>query len=127
MLGHEAWIKIAHDDLLAAKGLLNLELFSAVAYHAQQSAEKALKAYLVLKRNPAIKTHDLLQLIELCMKFDKDFETIYNPAKHLNPFSTKFRYPSEYDIPDFNDAEAAIKQAQEILNFVIQKTSVKMP
>lgn len=42
-------------------------------------------------------------------------------AKVLNPFSTKFRYPSEYDIPDFADAEFSIKQAQKIVTFTTKK------
>lgn len=55
------------------------------------------------------------------MKVDEDFEKIFDAASYLNPFSTKFRYPTEYDIPDFADAEYAIKQAQKIVSFVIKK------
>lgn len=47
MQNHEAWLAIAQDDLKAAKGLLKLELFSAVAYHSQQAAEKSLKASIL--------------------------------------------------------------------------------
>ena len=47
MHGHEEWLRIAKEDLLAAKALVKIELFSAVVYHCQQSSEKLLKAYLV--------------------------------------------------------------------------------
>jgi hypothetical protein len=41
----------------------------------------------------------------------------------LAPFATKFRYPTEFDIPDFADSESAIKQAQRIVAFVVKKIS----
>lgn len=121
MQSHEAWLSFAQEDLKAAKGLLPLELFSTVTYHSQQCAEKSLKTYLVFKRHQMARTHDLLQLLELCMKFDKDFEKMLEAADTLNPFSVKFRYPSEFDIPDIDIAKTTIKQAQKILNFVMKK------
>lgn len=121
MQSHEAWLKIAQEDLQAAATLLQVELFSAAAYFCQQSAEKSLKAYLIFKKHTILKTHDLLQLSELCIKFDSSFEKVIPAADILNPFSTKFRYPSEYDIPDFDEANNAIEHAQEILTFVLQK------
>ena len=123
MQSHELWLKIVQEDLKAAEGLLAIELFSAVTFHCQQAAEKSLKGYLAFKNQPIIKTHDLIKLVELCMKIDVDFRSIYEEAKLLNPFSTKFRYPTEYDIPDFVDAESAIKQTQKIVRFVIKKIS----
>lgn len=120
---YKAWLRIAQEDLSAAKGLLRLELFSTVTFHCQQAAEKSLKAYLFFNTQSVLKTHDLLLLLELSMHIDKDFKKIINAASYLNPFSTKFRYPTEYDIPDFADAELAIKQAQKIMALVIKKIS----
>ncbi len=124
MQEHEEWLRIAHEDLIVAKDLLKLERFSPVTYHCQQSAEKFLKGYLVLKKHPIIKTHDLTKLIELCSKFDTGFEKMYDKADALNPFSTRFRYPTEFDIPDKVDAELAIKQAKSIMRFVLKKISI---
>ena len=123
MQEHEKWLRIAKEDLLAAKGLVKLELFSAVVYHCQQAAEKALKGYLVYKDQEITKTHDLLKLLESCLTFDTNFRQLYEATKLLNPFSSKFRYPSEFDIPDLADAELAIKHAQSIMAFVVKKIS----
>ena len=123
MQNHEAWLEIAREDLAAAKGLLDLELFSTTAYHCQQAAEKALKAYLVFKKHHVVKSHDLIQLIELSMRFDRDFEKILEAAGVLNPFSTRFRYPSEHDIPDLSDAKNALSLARKIFTFVVKKIS----
>jgi HEPN domain-containing protein len=121
MKNHDKWLQIACEDLLAAKKLVRPKLFSSVAYHCQQSAEKSLKAYLVLKKLPVIKTHDLIKLLELCMTFDQDFKKKFDAANYINPFSTKFRYPTEFDIPNITEAKLAIKYAQSILTFVTKK------
>jgi len=119
----ESWLKFAKDDLSGAKHLLKGEFFSLTTYHCQQAAEKALKGYLVFKNQHISKTHDLTKLIELCRQFDGDFGRLYDEAKLLNPFATKFRYPTEFDIPDFTDAKSAIQQAQKIVTFVVKKVS----
>lgn len=125
MQSHESWLKIARDDLSAAKALVKVELFSQATYHCQQSAEKSLKAYLVLKKQPTIKTHDLIKLVELCMKFDKSFATMLSAAENLNSFSTKFRYPTEYDVPDSADVMTGINYAKVVLTFVVAKVEAK--
>jgi 8-oxo-dGTP pyrophosphatase MutT (NUDIX family)/HEPN domain-containing protein len=123
MQSHEAWLTIAREELLGAKTLLKVELFSTVTYLCQQSAEKSLKAYLSFKKSNLIKTHDLPKLVELCMVHDRTFEEIQDLAEPLNPFSTKFRYPTEEDIPELEDALLAIKQAKKIMTFVAKKIS----
>lgn len=55
------------------------------------------------------------------MFIDRNFEKVFDSANHLNPFSTKFRYPTEFDIPDFADAELATKQAASVMKFVVKK------
>jgi len=123
MQEHERWLNIAIEDLNMAKLALTKELFSPLTYHCQQTAEKALKAYLIYNKQAVIKTHDLTQLLELCIKQDLNFKKLYEQSKQLNPFSSKFRYPTEYDIPDNADAKLAIKHAKYILTFVIKKIS----
>lgn len=111
MLEHERWLAIVKEDLGAAKFLLKGEFFSSVAYHSQQAAEKSLKAFLVFKNRPVLKTHDLDKLLELCMAIDHEFKKLFDAADYINPFSTKFRYPDEFSILDFKGAELAITHA----------------
>lgn len=124
---HERWLHIAQEDLKVAKALLKLKFFSTVTYHCQQSAEKALKGYLVFKKHEIVKTHDLVKLVELCEKFDGQFEKIYDIVDQLNPFATKFRYPTEFDVPDYADAELAVKQAGKIMTFVVKNLVEREP
>jgi len=93
MQEHERWLKIVDEDLKSAKGLLKIEVFSTANYHCQQAAEKVLKAYLVFKNYKTIKTH----------------------------VSTRFRYPTEFDVPGFEDTKNSIRVTQKIINFVRKK------
>ena len=121
MQEHEKWLNIAKYDLKVAKGLQSLEFFTAVVYHCQQAAEKALKGYLVFKGREVTKTHDLIKLLDLCILLDGEFIKKGDAASFLNPLSTKFRYPSDFIIPDCEDADITIKHASSIIRFVIKK------
>ncbi len=120
---HAAWLKIAQDDLRAAKCLIGGELYSSSVSHCQQAAEKALKGFLVFKGQPIVKTHDLLLLLELCVSIDMNFKKLFEDANYINPLAVRFRYPTEFDIPERDDAEQAVKHAQKILAFVLKKVS----
>jgi HEPN domain-containing protein len=121
MQEHEKWLFIAREDLGIAKLAISAEYFSSATYHCQQCAEKALKGYLCFRGESITKTHDLIKALEQCMQFDPNFKQLYQEARELTPFSTKFRYPTEFDIPDFTKVTRAIKQAEAIINFVSKK------
>lgn len=123
---HELWLYKADGDLLyAQEGALSKheKVRDAAIYHTQQAAEKALKAYLVFKQEPLRRTHDLEDLLWLCMKHDISFNYLFKYAVQLNPLITEYRYPSEdfdeLQTPLLEELQEAIKAAQEILNFVI--------
>ena len=62
----EHWLKVASDDLLAAKQLLSVDgLSNLVAFHAQQCIEKSMKALLEETELPNVKTHDLMRLYRI--------------------------------------------------------------
>ena len=59
------WLAKAEDDLRVARLLIAEEnrLYGAGAYHCQQAAEKALKAWLAARNIVFPKTHDLETLL----------------------------------------------------------------
>lgn len=124
MLEHEKWLAYAKLDYKSAKSLLRDELYSTATYHCQQAAEKSLKGYLVSRQQPILKTHDLIKLGTLCTLLDKDFHKLDSTLESLNPFATKFRYPSEFDIPDLEKTVQTVKQAEAVMNFVLQKIAI---
>lgn len=58
------WLRIARNDLEAAKFLARLpETRGPAVYHCQQAAEKAIKAFLVASDQPFEKIHDIERLL----------------------------------------------------------------
>lgn len=119
----QAWLTKARQDLDAAEWLIEspISLYSAVGFHCQQSAEKAIKAYLTWKDFPFEKTHSLIALVGICLDFEPSFEQLRNAATFLNPYAVTFRYPG--DVPNIprEDAEQAIVHAKEIWGFIVSQ------
>ena len=121
MKKHEHWLLIAKEDLDSAQYLF-LVPFMTGFFHLQQSAEKALKAYLVCKKGMIIKTHDLVRLIDICMEVDKEFESLRLFAAVLTPYEVAGRYPETAFIkPSIEEIRALIAQSEFIFNFVIHR------
>ena len=64
---YEKWMRRADEDLAVAEQLLSdgVPYFGSIGFHAQQAAEKFLKAFLVWHQIEFPKTHDLSQLLQL--------------------------------------------------------------
>ena len=85
----ENWLNQAEEDLETAKYNFNGKRFSAAAFFAQQSAEKALKALLLSKGHSLIKIHDLVKLARIL----KAPTLIVEKCADLNPAYIATRYP----------------------------------
>ena len=114
------WLSKAQNDLVTAQTMLTTDppVTDVVCFHAQQCAEKSLKAFLVFIDIHAEKTHYLPRLVELCRSVDPAFEEISDAAAELTDYAVVVRYPDEWrDIP-VGEASEARKKAEEILMFV---------
>ena len=83
------WIKYADDDLLFARHGLTIKSgspYRLVAFHAQQSAEKFIKSYLVYHSIDFPYTHDIRILLKLCMRKASWPEELKD-AEELTPFA----------------------------------------
>ena len=115
---HEHWHLIALEDLDSAKHL-SLRSFTTMLFHVQQCAEKALKSYIVLKKGSVKRTHDLIELIEICMEINKEFEALRSLVAELNPYQTLGRYPDPtFEKPSQEAMQELINQSEFIFNFV---------
>lgn len=124
MQKHNSWIWFADQDLKAARKLIkdNDVILVPAAYHCQQCLEKILKAYLAFRKQPVIKTHDLIRLVNLCTKFDSDFTKLLELAVDLNPFVTQARYPDAISfMPDLTTIKIIVNQTEEAFNFTKDK------
>lgn len=102
----QEWLKFADADLRAARLLFaNPEVPSRIAcFHAQQAAEKALKAALVAASIPFRKTHDVVVLVGLVPQ-SLATELVAVDVLLLLPWAIDGRYPG--DLPDAIDAEVS--------------------
>lgn len=69
--------------------------YRLIAYHAQQCAEKHLKAYLVYKGIDFPYTHNVSRLLELCSEQGENWLKTLEDAEELTPFAITTRYPGE--------------------------------
>ena len=74
------WIIKAESDITIAGKDLKTDnpVTDAICFHAQQAAEKYLKAYLVFKDIEPEKTHKIEKLVLTCMTLDAAFSTLKN-------------------------------------------------
>jgi len=121
------WLLQAQRDLDDAKFNLSGERFNVACFLAQQSAEKALKAFLFFKGVDFVWGHSVADLCEDAKKFDQEFQVVEKSCKCLDKYYIPTRYPDALPggIPseafDKSDAEKAISLAIEILEFVEKK------
>jgi HEPN domain-containing protein len=111
--------KAANDLLSADNNLKAADVpFDVVCFHCQQAAEKLLKAYLIAKKRPAPRTHDLLLLLEETLKIDVDAEPLRDQLALLMPYAVEIRYPDEWFEPSKEDAEEASLAAQKVRDWL---------
>lgn len=117
-----SWLAKAKSDLDTANVLIRgTELhLDTGSYHCQQSAEKALKAWLTSQKQEFRKTHDLVELLSQCIGIRPEFEDLLEPALFLVPFATQFRYPGDIFEPPLEEALRALEEASTIFRFVNQ-------
>ena len=123
----KAWIKKAENDLITAENSIEIKPdppLDIVCFHAQQCAEKYLKAYLVYHNIEFEKTHDLRQLVFSCSRVEKEFLEILEISKRLTDYAVDVRYPLLIEEPTIEEAREAIMMAKKIKKFVLRKLPI---
>ncbi|MHB9028395.1 MAG: HEPN domain-containing protein [Candidatus Latescibacterota bacterium] len=108
------WITYADEDLTAANHIFTLKScvpYRLIAWHAQQCAEKYIKAYLVFHHVDFPYTHRILYLLELCPERDR-WDNSLAEAEILTPFAVMTRYPGEDEPVSAHEAKHAVKIAE---------------
>jgi len=116
------WIFLADDDLRLAQFILDDDdpICWASAFHSQQCAEKALKAFLTFHDIRAKKTHEIDYLLELCCRVNPGFEQFKQTAGKLTEYAVDSRYPAPSHYASKEDAKYAIEIARSIYEFVLK-------
>ena len=119
------WLAKAAVDLLVCERLLGqgAAFFETVAFHAQQAAEKSLKALLVARQVEFPKTHDIERLVELVARDDGVLAEALADAAELTPFGVEYRYPGEYAPVTAEAADACVSLARRVHNEISTRLS----
>src|SRR5919109_600896 len=83
----QQWLDRARKDLAASEVLLKggLEDYENVGFHAQQAAEKFIKAFLVRHQVEFPKTHNIVVLTQLVASVDAKLAKSLTEADALTP------------------------------------------
>ena len=113
------WVEKAEGDFRTAgreKNSAEYPNYDAACFHAQQCAEKYLKARLVEAGKDFPKTHDLSAILNLALPFEPSWEFLRKDLEHLTDLGVEVRYPGT--TADLEDAEEAMRTAQHVRRIV---------
>jgi len=111
----QRWLTYAREDLLAAETLLAQPAIAPrhVCWLAQQAAEKALKAVLVLLDIDFPKRHDLDALRNL-VPAGWNLKAAVPDLAELTEWAVEARYPGDWGEATIADARVAVREARRV-------------
>lgn len=123
------WLEFAKEDLKVAQIIFKENIHNQVCFHAQQAAEKSLKA-LIEEKEKVPKEHRLPKLCIIALGLGYDLEPLRERLEFLDKFYTSTRYPFiigmlAHGFPLREDASLALAYAEEIYEFVCNSLKIK--
>ena len=118
------WIEKAEEDFNSAKWLQESPnpVYNSICFHAQQSIEKYLKAWLQEQNIPFSKTHDLEELPILIVPTQPMWNIWQSDLKIISTYAVESRYPG--DSATDEDTKHALKICDEVRQTI--RTQLKL-
>jgi len=110
------WVDKAEGDWFSAQREARARThpnYDAACFHAQQCAEKYLKAHLAFK-----KTHDLVNLLNLILSIEPTWKVLRTDLIILTDFAVDYRYPG--NTATKAEAQGAVKRCRHVRRFIRQ-------
>lgn len=124
------WLAQAENELNITRVLSESGFWSGACFHAEQTAQLALKAFLYLRGRRFVNIHSIRSLVLECSKEVSDFLVFEDYGSLLDRYYLATRYPDvlpEPAIPfeSFTEQEAhqALAYASEIVETVSNKVN----
>jgi HEPN domain-containing protein len=110
------WLRKANSDIQATRILAEEDLddYEVATFHAQQAAEKFIKAYLVRHQVEFSKTHEIKSLRNLLASTDQSLADELAEADELTPYAVEYRYPGDAGDVSRDDATEALRVAERV-------------
>ena len=111
-----AWVaKADHDLLCILNNLNNPDVpWDIVCFHAQQAAEKMLRALLVARGTVPVPTHDLARLLADVGVLAAPLAHLQPDCDRLTPYAVVSRYPGLWPEPGRTEGSEALAAARRI-------------
>ena len=116
----ERWLRYASEDLDVASELLSGLRTRHACFIAQQAAEKALKAALVLEGIDAPYVHDL-NALRNGLPDSWSVKREHPDLAVLTVWATEAQYPGDWPESTEDDAAQAVSQARSVRNSVVME------
>jgi HEPN domain-containing protein len=111
------WLARADEDLQLATYALTMQAqappYRLVAYHAQQCAEKCLKAFLVYHNVEFPYTHNIRRLLTLCESYAM-WTPVLREAEELTAYAITVRCPGEDTVVTEEEARRSVSVAERV-------------
>jgi HEPN domain-containing protein len=116
-------LRKSKSDRIAMEASLAAQALDAACFHAQQMAEKCLKAFLAHRGVAFPYTHNLTKLIEMGAAIDASFRSLLPTVAPLTPYAVELRYDDSF-WPSQQVADEARASALAVLQFVLDRLPV---
>jgi HEPN domain-containing protein len=120
------WVKKAENDFKVAAQILGRRkdvVPDAACFFCQQCVEKYLKARLVEAGIPFPRTHDLLSLLNLCVRREPLWSAYAHVVDEMTDYAVDFRYPGHS--ATLSQAKLALKHCRSLRAEVRQSLGLK--
>ncbi|HEY5572552.1 MAG TPA: HEPN domain-containing protein [Anaerolineales bacterium] len=120
----DRWWRQALSDFDLLSQVKKFGKYDTCCFLSQQTAEKALKAFLFFRGEELIFTHSIFKLCELAAKYEPEFYDLRERVKLLDFYYVEARYPNAIEdvIPaefyNEQDAEQAIRMTRTAIETV---------
>lgn len=115
----KVWLDHANSDLKLA--LIGLEsgdiLYHQICFHAQQAAEKAIKAVLLSRGIDFPLTHDIQELLDIIEEGGFVLSLDILDSSSLTPYAVEARYPDYWRKITQKETEEAIELAENVVRW----------
>ncbi len=122
------WLEHSSADLLAASLLKEDDrCYELAAFHCQQSIEKALKAYILLRSGKLVEGHNLTWLCRQAKKHHKGFQQWFEESADLNQCYIETRYPADVDREiDYKKVQNFYTMAKDMYLFIFEQVDQEL-
>ena len=109
----------ARNDVQALNGMLDPEVFAdeVFGFHAQQAAEKSLKAWIAVLGSDYPLTHNLISLLTQLEEMGCDVGELWELVQY-NAFAVQYRYARFESLDAELDRPEIARRVTELLNHV---------